>query len=672
MTRNILLLILILSVFSLWAQPQIQCLTVGEANGSVSVKYSGPPGTDYFNIYRASQLNGTYELIHTAPTNQNNTYLDNEINAASQSYSYYVESFDNDQSTGESQKVRTLFLVVNDLANGLVQLDWNDPGYEPSFDYDIWVKSESGIYDIHGSAPQNQYVDTIKACSLVRYYQVRVILNGCESVSNLRGGSFSDIRKPDPIITRNATIDINTGLINLSWLPPNEANGDIVKYQIWIINEDGGSTSFPEAEVYGINNLSINIENDFVCDTTITFAVTAQDSCNNSSDWDQSEYHIRTLNLHSTDYNICNDECEIKWDSILGWYDLELEGIRVYRKDGNGSFYVAEEVAPTETSAKVYGFDRGVEYQFYIEAYSAGNIRISTSCAKKITGRKPEVTAYTWLRKVSVEDGEVKLKWQVDSVAYIPGFAISRSTDGVDFDVIDSVENVSDIMHYYSDKSSRYYASPQYYYIQPFDSCYNWGEPSNQARSIYATVSSYADGEALIEWTPYELMDSILYYQIYRIIDTLVYPFPVGEVEPTTLSYVDVYDNAVPLTAKVGYYVEAIGYFSDSMPEADTIRSNTNYLAKVSQVFLPSGFQPKGGVTSEFKPIYTGIKNSNYSFKVLNRWGMMIFETNIPVEGWDGKYDGDYVMPGAYVYVVDYETLYGKKMRKSGIFYVLF
>jgi gliding motility-associated-like protein len=167
-------------------------------------------------------------------------------------------------------------------------------------------------------------------------------------------------------------------------------------------------------------------------------------------------------------------------------------------------------------------------------------------------------------------------------------------------------------------------------------------------------------------------MDSMLYYNVYRVIDTNVYPIPIAELSPDELSYSDYYDNAVSPTSKVGYFVEAVGYFNDSIAQADTARSNTNFLAKVTNVFLPSGFKPKGGVNNIFKPIYTGIKSTNYSFKILNRWGMMIYESNQPLLGWNGKYDGEFVTPGAYVYVVDYETIYGKKIRKSGVFYVLY
>ena len=673
MKHLFIITVLLLFSFEVYSQrTRLECLTVGEQDGSVSLKFSGSSSTTHFLIYRSISINGTFELIHTTASGTVDSYLDDEINAASQSYAYYVASYLNDQLQGESEKVRTILLSVSNLNNGLVGLSWNDPGFEPTEEYQLWRKGTVTFFDVHDVTSNNEYIDTIRMCEVTYYYQIRVMTEGCESISNVRGGAFEDNTQPDLIVPENATVDIETGRIRLSWLLPSSKNADIRKYMIWIMNDEGESnTQFPIAEVYGYDNLSIQMDQGLVCDTTLTFSITAQDSCGNSCVW-TSDYFIRTVNLHAPEYNICNDECLISWDSLIDWQDISLQGIRVYEKVADGEFEVVADVAPTDTEVSLFGFERDIEYRFYIEAYSEGNIRTSTSCIKKVIGKKPIVTEYTWLRSASVVDGKVELKWQVDSIAYIPQFVVTRSEDGGTYEAVDTIIGNSDTLHYYTDISSRYYQSPQFYVIHPYDSCLNIGEGSNVALTMNTAVSSYADGEALIEWTPYSKMDSIITYQVFRVIDTLIYPFPIGEVYPESeLSYIDRYDQSVPLTAKVGYFVEAVGHFTDSMPEPDTVRSNVNFLAKLSNVFIPSGFDPNGGVTNIFMPIYTGIKMENYSFQILNRWGMMLFESNQPVLGWNGKFLGEFVIPGPYAYVLTYETLYGKKMRKSGVFFVL-
>jgi gliding motility-associated-like protein len=663
-------ILLLLFSFGLNAQQaSLNCIEVSDVDGSVNLHFSSPQIVDSYKIYRADQINSSYFLVGIVTGDESN-YIDSGINAASQSYSYFVEANVNGQDTGPSNKMRTILLNATNLHNGLVDISWNDPGFTPSNEYEIWRKDGNSFYILLTSLSDIEYIDTIQECEVHYYYQIRVMTNNCITKSSIRGGLYKDITAPSNIIPKNATIDTATGEIILSWFLPPIEDEDIAKYQIWMMNDLGGS-SFPTAEVDGYHNLSIQLDDELVCDTTITFSITAQDECGNSSVWDE-DYFIRTLNLHTPVYDICNDECIISWDSIYAWQDAQIDGIRVYRKEDDEDFEVIAKLARTEKMLATYGYERGVKYQFYIEAYSSGNVRTSTSCIKTVIGRKPTAPVYNWLRYATVENGEVHLKWQVDSIAYVPFYAIQRSEDGINYQIIDTVAGSNDTIHTYTDLKSNYYKSKQYYQILPFDSCLNIGDTSNRATTIYSKVESHSDGKALIEWTPYETMSPLSYYQIYRVIDTLIYPYPIAEIYPEEeLKYIDDYAQVVPLMARIGYFVEAVGKVVDSLPQQDTARSNTNFLVKVSNIFMPSGFRPLGGITQEFKPIYTGIKLVNYNFKVLNRWGQIVFETHQPVLGWDGTFLGEYVPHGAYIYVVEYETIYGKQKKMSGMFMVL-
>lgn len=653
-------------------QAVLECLTVGDVTGAVSLRFSYDGNATAFNIYRADNINGNYQMIHTTSSGIFTSFVDASVNAASQSYSYYVEAISNGQNTGASNKLSSMLLTANDLNNGLVELNWNETWTNSGELFQVWRKYSMGEFILLATTHETSRIDTLDHCQGNYNYQIRILTEGCVSTSNLRGGNFGDIIPPETVIPKNATIDTASGDIILSWFLPSEDNADIKKYQIWVINANGGSTQFPQAEVYGYNNLSVRLDPGLACDTALTFSITAQDSCGNSSVWNQ-EYFIRTLNMKNPEYDICNDICEIRWDSILSWHDMPVSGINVYQKKDYHDFEIIRQLNPDATSVMLTGFERDVIYQFYIEAYSEDQSRKATSCIKRIIGKKPVATEYTWLRSASVIQGEVKLKWEIDSIAYVPQYAVLRSEDGFDFSIIDTVYGNQSTVQYYHDLGSKYYQDPQYYRIQAFDSCLNIGLESNDAITMYTKVSSYSDGQALVEWTPYSKMDSILYYQVYRVIDTLIYPFPIADISPDgELSYVDDYQNAVPLSADLGYFIEAVGYFSDSMPEPDSARSNTNFLARVTNVFVPTGFKPQGGVTEIFIPIYTGIKSTNYNFKILNRWGMMIFESHQPVLGWDGKYKGDYVLSGAYLYVLEYETIYGKTRKQSGLFYILY
>ena len=70
--------------------------------------------------------------------------------------------------------------------------------------------------------------------------------------------------------------------------------------------------------------------------------------------------------------------------------------------------------------------------------------------------------------------------------------------------------------------------------------------------------------------------------------------------------------------------------------------------------FAPTAFTPNGdGDNDVFLPTVNDV--SNYSLKVYNRWGQMIFESTNVAVGWDGTSDGEYVPYGSYVWVIEYE-----------------
>ena len=78
----------------------------------------------------------------------------------------------------------------------------------------------------------------------------------------------------------------------------------------------------------------------------------------------------------------------------------------------------------------------------------------------------------------------------------------------------------------------------------------------------------------------------------------------------------------------------------------------------VVRLTVPNAFTPNGdGLNDVFTPV---ISNSDqvkyYRFEVYNRWGQLIFESNKPGEGWDGKFKGKLSQFGAYNWKVSYDV----------------
>ena len=70
---------------------------------------------------------------------------------------------------------------------------------------------------------------------------------------------------------------------------------------------------------------------------------------------------------------------------------------------------------------------------------------------------------------------------------------------------------------------------------------------------------------------------------------------------------------------------------------------------------MPNAFSPNDdGKNDSFKPLMKCTGNLTYVFKVFNRWGEIVFESNSPAESWNGKYKGEPVPLGVYVYYLQY------------------
>jgi gliding motility-associated-like protein len=85
-----------------------------------------------------------------------------------------------------------------------------------------------------------------------------------------------------------------------------------------------------------------------------------------------------------------------------------------------------------------------------------------------------------------------------------------------------------------------------------------------------------------------------------------------------------------------------------------------------SYVFFPTGFTPNGdGINDRFKPKYSE-DLSQYTIRVYNRWGELVYQSNDINEGWNGYYKGMLQPLGVYVFVSEYSFNNSKLIGASG------
>ena len=85
-----------------------------------------------------------------------------------------------------------------------------------------------------------------------------------------------------------------------------------------------------------------------------------------------------------------------------------------------------------------------------------------------------------------------------------------------------------------------------------------------------------------------------------------------------------------------------------------------------SDLFVPNAFTPNSdGVNDKLFPLTVNVKQLNY-FRVFNRWGQLMFETNVIGNGWDGKFNGKPQLMDVYTWTAEAVGLDGQVFRRAG------
>ena len=88
-------------------------------------------------------------------------------------------------------------------------------------------------------------------------------------------------------------------------------------------------------------------------------------------------------------------------------------------------------------------------------------------------------------------------------------------------------------------------------------------------------------------------------------------------------------------------------------------------------VYIPNSFTPNYDKINDKLIVSTNCELSRFDFKIMNRWGELIFESNAPDNQWDGTIDGKLAQQGVYNYVITYQFKDEQVAYKTGHISVL-
>ena len=130
----------------------------------------------------------------------------------------------------------------------------------------------------------------------------------------------------------------------------------------------------------------------------------------------------------------------------------------------------------------------------------------------------------------------------------------------------------------------------------------------------------------------------------------------------------DVFDStgAIIQSSKLrdpSFYVNALGRYdvrligTNSWGCVDTL-IKPSYIGTIGQgqVFVPNAFSPNNNSKNEgFMPSLYNVMDRNYTFRVFNRWGEMVYETHDLTGMWDGRFKGNLCEQDVYIYTINGE-----------------
>lgn len=88
---------------------------------------------------------------------------------------------------------------------------------------------------------------------------------------------------------------------------------------------------------------------------------------------------------------------------------------------------------------------------------------------------------------------------------------------------------------------------------------------------------------------------------------------------------------------------------------------------KGPDIYVPSGFTPNNdGLNDVLRPVPVGIQDFKF-FRVFNRWGQMVFSTQDPKRGWDGRINGTQQGTSTYAWVAEGIDYKGNLVIRKGV-----
>ncbi|MFA6923864.1 MAG: gliding motility-associated C-terminal domain-containing protein [Bacteroidales bacterium] len=653
--------------------PEIRCASVDTAgNATLTWVIPNDPSVafDSYHIYASNNAAGLFTEIDSIFTYTQSSYIHSGAGAQLAPKYYYIRTRFNCNGkvySIPSNTIKTIFLDVVNLNNGVASLSWNklnNPDLPTSLGaYRIYREYPAGVWTMIATTTNLNYSDTVKKCSVYLRYRVEIDDNApCTSVSSINDDIIKDLTPPVATDIDTVSVD-DSGKATISWIKSVSADTRCyviyqLKNSVWTaIDTICNSSTF-------MQNLTSNADK-----TVELYTIAAIDSCGNISP--MSKYH-RTFFLN-VNTDICSKTNSLAWNSYVNM-NPQISGYKIYVSQNAGPYTLLAMLNTRDTTYTHSNLQNNTTYCYFIQAYSVLGQKSSSSNVVCKTFRSPKSPQFCYLKYATVlSDKTVEVSFYIDISGHIKKCNIVRSEDlyGT-YSVIATINDFSSAVINYIDTRASVNSKSYCYKVIVIDSCDNEIIASNVGITILLTVKANLDMSNSVIWNDYQdWLGGVKGYTIYRAIDeTPPDGSPIINL-PRATTYTDFVNDYYNSEGSFKYYIRAIEDIDNPYGFTDSSTSNVVEVYQTPKVFVPSAFDPYG-LYRVLKPVGSFINAKDYEFLIYNRWGALIFKSNSPEEGWDGKIGSNIAPIGVYIYLLKFNNFEGSVITKRGSISVLY
>lgn len=639
MKRFYFIILFICAYFSASAQ----CTQVNE-DGSVTITYAASPSAE---IEREDD--GQWTVIGNL---EEGTYTDHGVNANEKSVKYRMASL------VTAPEFSTILLTVTESGNVADEYvgNWNTDQNASTYKLYSKLFSESEYAFVEEAEPGVliKQAEQMSVCGI--QYRVEAIYNDCSSFSNIVQMAKQDNEGPDTPELLPLSVDIQTQQLVISWKPSQAS--DTKGYVVCKINENGIRDTLTVIERGDIT--SYVCEPCSVTDTN-KISVFAFDYCRNSSPNSQTYNNIVLKGKRSD----CNEPLTLSWNAPDN--SVQIRQYEIYMAtDEDQTYNLIAQTADLSYQVQLPAINGNV--YLYVKHEGCSNV-ISLDL------NNADTLDFIYLETASVSEDnmEITLVAYLDALKEVRGYQLYRQTDDGEFEKVKDIaytgySTITMTDELFLPANEHLYT----YYLAAPDLCGGNYTYSNSLTAMQLQVDASNQSKIKLSWTPFRPQNwTVTAYQVYRFAERdMQNAEKIGTT--TANSYIDNADNMVSATDRTFYVVKAVtnNTSNPDITEYEAVSSNA-YAKFESVLFVPTAFCPKDGVHENlktFKPACHFVRAGTYSFKVFNRQGTLLFETNDTDQGWNGKYKDEFCPVGTYVYKVSFTDSDGMEQNKGGIF----